>query len=179
MKATARISAGTLTSSSHDSEKPSRIAMTIPPTAMIGAITSIVNVISTRICTCCTSLVLRVISDAAPKRPISRAENVPTWWKIPARRSRPTAHRHAGAEPGGGDRGDDLDDREQQHLPAGADDVAGVAGRHAVVDDVGVEARQLQRRHRGDGLEDDDQGRPVGRYGRTDRTISEISMYRW
>ena len=90
MKATARISAGTLTSNSHDSEKPSRIAMTIPPTAMIGAITSIVNVISTRICTCCTSLVLRVISDAAPKRPISRAENVPTWWKIPARRSRPT-----------------------------------------------------------------------------------------
>ena len=65
--------------------------MTIPPTAMIGAITSIVNVISTSICTCCTSLVLRVISDGAPKRPTSRAENEPTWWKMRARRSRPAA----------------------------------------------------------------------------------------
>ncbi len=65
--------------------------MTIPPTAMIGAITSIVNVISTSICTCCTSLVLRVISDGAPKWPTSRAEKRPTWWKIRARRSRPAA----------------------------------------------------------------------------------------
>ena len=141
MKPTANTSTGTLTSSSHDSTRPSRIAMMIPPTAMIGAATSIVNVISTSICTCCTSLVLRVISDGAPKRPTSRAEKEPTWWNKRARRSRPGAHRHAGAEVGGGDRGGDLGDRDEQHPPAGGDDVAGVAGGDAVVDDVGVEAR--------------------------------------
>ena len=38
-----------------------------PPTIVIGAATSSVQVISTSICTCCTSLVMRVISDGAPK----------------------------------------------------------------------------------------------------------------
>ena len=42
--------------------------MTIPPTHMIGAATSIVQVVSTSICTCCTSFVHRVISDGAPNR---------------------------------------------------------------------------------------------------------------
>ena len=41
---------------------------------MIGAITMMVNVISTVIWTCWTSLVLRVISVGAPNRAISRAE---------------------------------------------------------------------------------------------------------
>ena len=41
--------------------------MTMPPTHMIGADTIIVQVSSTSICTCCTSLVVRVMSDGAPK----------------------------------------------------------------------------------------------------------------
>ncbi len=61
----------------------------MPPTPVIGAATSRVQVISTRTWTCWTSLVVRVISDGAPKRPTSRLENAPTWWKIRPRRSRP------------------------------------------------------------------------------------------
>ena len=41
--------------------------MMMPPTIMIGAATSSVQIISTSICTCWTSLVMRVISDGAPK----------------------------------------------------------------------------------------------------------------
>ncbi len=50
--------------------------MITPPTLMIGAATSIVQVISTSICTCCTSLVVRVISDGAPNWATSRAEKL-------------------------------------------------------------------------------------------------------
>ena len=49
-------------------------ANTIPPMAVIGAATSSVHVIKTSICTCWTSLVIRVISDGAPKKPTSFAE---------------------------------------------------------------------------------------------------------
>ena len=48
-----------------------------------------VQAISTSICTCCTSLVLRVISDGAPNCCTSRAEKPPTRWKSAARTSRP------------------------------------------------------------------------------------------
>ncbi len=40
--------------------------MMTPPTAMIGAATIIVQVMTTSIWTCWTSLVVRVISDGAP-----------------------------------------------------------------------------------------------------------------
>ena len=82
-------STGTLTASSHDMPASSRTAMITPPTAMIGAATIIVEVITTSICTCCTSLVVRVISEGAPNCAISRIENVPTWWNSAARTSRP------------------------------------------------------------------------------------------
>ena len=45
---------------------------------MIGVEMNRVQPISTSICTCWTSLVLRVISDGAPNVLSSRAENVPT-----------------------------------------------------------------------------------------------------
>ena len=45
--------------------------MTTPPTIMIGAATISVQLSSTSICTCCTSLVFRVIKDGAPNRPTS------------------------------------------------------------------------------------------------------------
>lgn len=81
--------AGMHTASSRDSTRSSRSAMMMPPIDMIGATTSIVTLISTSIWTCWTSLVVRVISDGAPNRPTSRVESRPTWWKMPARRSRP------------------------------------------------------------------------------------------
>ncbi len=91
IRPTARTSTGTQTTSSQDSPRSSRSAISTPPTIMIGAATIIVQVISTSICTCCTSLVLRVISDGAPKWSTSRLENDPTRWKIAARTSRPKA----------------------------------------------------------------------------------------
>ena len=80
---------GTTASTSQDRPTSSRAAMMMPPTIMIGAATSSVPAISTSICTCWTSLVSRVISEGAPNCCTSRAENVPTRWKIAARRSRP------------------------------------------------------------------------------------------
>ncbi len=84
-------STGTMINSSEDSATSWLSAITMPPTPMIGAATIIVNVIRASIWTCCTSLVVRVISDGVPNRPTSRAENSCTRLKIPARRSRPTA----------------------------------------------------------------------------------------
>ena len=80
---------GTQTSSSQDRPTSSRSAMITPPTIMIGAVTISVQLSRTSICTCCTSLVVRVIRDGAPKRATSRLENDPTWWNTAARRSRP------------------------------------------------------------------------------------------
>src|SRR5699024_11122990 len=69
---------------------------------------------------------------------------------VPAR-----AHRDPGAEPDRGDRGDDLDHRDTEHEAADTPDVGGVAGGHAVVDDVRVEAGQVEGREDGRELEDD------------------------
>ena len=63
--------------------------MITPTTIVIGAAMAIVHAITTSICTCCTSLVMRVISDGAPNVPTSRAEKSVTWWKRFLRRSRP------------------------------------------------------------------------------------------
>ena len=60
-------SSGTATSSSEDSGTFWLSASEMPPTHMIGADTSSVNVSIASICTCWTSLVVRVISDGVPK----------------------------------------------------------------------------------------------------------------
>ncbi len=65
------MSTGTLTSSRRDSAPSSRTAMMTPPTMVMGAATSIVHPIRTSICTWVTSLVMRVMSDGAPKWPTS------------------------------------------------------------------------------------------------------------
>ena len=88
-KPTARNSAGTTTARIQPRPRSSRSAISTPPTIMIGAETAMVQPISTSICTCCTSLVERVISDGAPKCCTSRAEKVPTRWKSSPRTSRP------------------------------------------------------------------------------------------
>ena len=82
-------STGIATATSQDRPRSSRTAMITPPTMVIGALRNIVASSSTSICTCCTSLVLRVISDGAPKWFSSRAEKASTRSKIAARTSRP------------------------------------------------------------------------------------------
>jgi hypothetical protein len=69
---------GMHTSNRRDSARSSRTAITMPPTHMIGAITIIVMLMRTRIWTCWTSFVVRVISDGAPTLPTSRADSLPT-----------------------------------------------------------------------------------------------------
>ena len=63
-----------------------RHAMILP---LVGAATIIVQLISTSIWTCCTSLVMRVMSDGAPKWATSWVEKPVTWWNSPPRTSRP------------------------------------------------------------------------------------------
>ncbi len=72
-----------------DRPMSSRSAITMPTVMVIGAPIAIVHVMITSIWTCCTSFVMRVISDGAPKAPTSRAENSVTWWNSEARISRP------------------------------------------------------------------------------------------
>ncbi len=61
----------------------------IPPTSMIGAVTMTVRPVRTTIWTCCTSLVLRVMSEAAPKKLTSTWANDSTCRKTAPRTSRP------------------------------------------------------------------------------------------
>ena len=49
-------------------------AMMTPPIASSGAVTSMVAPIIASICTCCTSFVLRVISEPGPNFETSRSE---------------------------------------------------------------------------------------------------------
>lgn len=65
------------------------MARKMPPTTVIGAATASVQVMTTSICTCWTSLVMRVMSDGAPNVPTSRAEKSVTRWNSSSRTSRP------------------------------------------------------------------------------------------
>ena len=133
-----------------------RSAMMTPPIASIGAEIIRVADTCTSICTCCTSFVLRVISDGAPNCPTSRCENATTRWKRSPRSVAAHAHRQARPEVHGDDGADHLDETDPEHDHAGLQDVVDVARDHAVVDDVRVQRGQHER---GDGLcelEDDD-----------------------
>ena len=68
-----------------------------PNTRVIGAAIAMVQAITTSSCTCCTSLVIRVMSDGAPKAPTSRAEKSVTWWNMALRDVAAEAHGHLGA----------------------------------------------------------------------------------
>ena len=63
--------------------------MKTPPTMVIGAEIIIVQVIITSICTCCTSLVVRVIKLGAPNWLSSRVLNDNVRSKTAPRTSRP------------------------------------------------------------------------------------------
>ena len=82
---------GMMTNSRADSSTSVRTAMITPPTAVNGAAIIMVRPMSTSICTCCTSLVVRVISDGAPNSLTSLSENCSTLRKRLPRTSRPNA----------------------------------------------------------------------------------------
>ena len=86
-----------------------RSARIRPTTIVIGAAMAIVQAITMSICTCCTSLVMRVISDGAPNEPTSRAEKSVTWWKRLLAQVAAEAHRDLAAEVDRADREHDLD----------------------------------------------------------------------
>ena len=94
LRTTAKIesaSTGMATATSQDRPTSSCRAMMMPPIMVSGAETSMVADITTSIWTCCTSLVVRVINDGAPKWFSSREEKASTRPKIAPRRSRPKA----------------------------------------------------------------------------------------
>ena len=82
--------------------------MITPPTHMIGAATSIVQVISTSICTCCTSLVVRVISDGRAEAGDLAGGELADPVEDRGAHVAAEAHRGARAEVDRGDRADDL-----------------------------------------------------------------------
>ena len=82
-------STGMATARIHVSLRSACRAMIVPPTMVMGAAINMVQVICTRIWIWLTSLVTRVIRLGAPKWATSRAEKSVTWWKRPARTSRP------------------------------------------------------------------------------------------
>ena len=128
----------------------------MPPTHMIGAETMSVQVISTSICTCWTSFVVRVMSDGAPKCVTSRAEKLPTRWKTAARRSRPKPIALRAPKYTAAIAQTIWTNVMPSMIDADLQDVRRVALGDAVVDDVGVERRQVERREGAEELEDDD-----------------------
>ena len=83
--------AGTDTAISQLSPTSCCSAMKTPPIASSGAVTSIVAPIIASICTCCTSFVLRVMSEPGPNCDTSRSEKPLTFSKMSRRMSRPAA----------------------------------------------------------------------------------------
>ena len=69
---------GRMTASEMDSGTSCRRAMMMPPMAIIGAKSISVRPMAISICTCWTSLVLRVMSEGVPKRLISLCERLST-----------------------------------------------------------------------------------------------------
>ena len=121
--------------------------MMMPPIMVIGAATNMVLLISTSICTCCTSLVLRVINVGAPKWLSSSGREGEH--ALESRRAYVTAeaHRRFGAQVGRPDGAADLYQRDGEHDRAGTPDVGGVALGHALIDDRRIQAGQQQRSH--------------------------------
>ena len=139
--------------------------MMMPPMAMIGAAIIMFSASTTTICTCCTSFVLRVISDGVPKWLTSACEKPSTLRKMAPRTSRPKAMAVFGAPVDGDDGADHQHQGDDQHEAAGPHDVVRVALDDAVVDDVGVEVRQVEVGDRLDEQQADheDELPPVGR----------------
>ena len=89
-------------------------AMMMPPMASSGAVTSIVAPIIASICTCCTSFVLRVMSEPGPNFETSRSEKPLTLRVDVAADVAAGRHRGARGEVGGDDRRRDLAERDRR-----------------------------------------------------------------
>ena len=139
--------AGTLTSRRSESGPSSRTAMIEPPMIVMGAATKSVQTMTTSVCTCVTSLVMRVMSDRRPERGDVLGREVGDPVEQRAAHVASEGHGGAGAEVDGGDREARLHERDGEHQAAGPPDVVGVAGDDALVDDVGVEGREVERAH--------------------------------
>ena len=142
---TDRRSAGMLTRRMSVNGPSSRTAKMTPPMMVNGAASMSVHVISTRICTCWTSLVIRVINDGAPNRATSWAEKSVTWWNRACADVAAERHRDASAEVDRGDREHHLHQRDGEHEAADAPDVVGVSRQDTLVDDVRIERWEEQR----------------------------------
>ena len=120
---------------------------------MIGAETITAAAMKTTCWTWVASLVLREIRVGAPKRETSWAENSPTRENTAPAEVAPQARGGAGGQVGGADGGGDLHQGDREHRAAGAEDVGGVALGHALVDDLAVQAGQVERGHGPDQLQ--------------------------
>ena len=118
---------------------------------IMGADRMTVRPMNTTVWTCCTSLVLRVMSDAGPKWLISTWEKRLHRLEDGGAQVAPEAHGHLGAPVDRGHRSGAHDQGHDQHQRPDREDVLGVAGGDALVDDVRVQVRQVQR---GDGLDE-------------------------
>ena len=101
--------------------------MITPPTMRIGAETRIVRPMKTTSWTCWTSFVLRVMSEAGPKRLTSTCENVSTLREDRAAQVAPEAHRDPRAPVDADDRRDAEQGGDAEHQRAGSQDVVVVA----------------------------------------------------
>ena len=169
---------GSTTTSRSDSWGSVRTAMKIPPTIRIGAEMMTVSDMKTSVWTWRTSFVLRVMSDGEPNRLTSAWENVSTFEKIELRTSRPKpiatcAPRNTPATAVTAEQ-----PRHEEHHPADPEDVLRVARDDAVVDDVGVEVRQVQVADRLDEEQDQDDDDPAGvrRGGRSGAAGSRLCV---
>jgi len=100
----------------------------------------------TSICTCCTSFVMRVISDGAPNRFTSWAENPVTCRNRSRRTSRPNPMETRDPRYTAPIEKPSCTAGHDQHHHPEALDVAGVAPQHALVDHRGVQIRKVERR---------------------------------
>ena len=115
-----------------------------PPIAIIGAVITMVSIMMSICCTWVVSLVVRVTSEAEPKRS--------NWWIDKLLDPREDRAAQDPAESGrdlrrvvaAGDGAQRGDDRHQQHQAADLEDGALVAPDDALVDDVRHQARQEQ-----------------------------------
>ena len=114
--------AGSTASSSNASGPSSRTAMTMPPMIMMGAVTMTVRPMNTTVWTCCTSLVLRVMSEGDPNRATSTCEKVSTFRNTPRPEVPAEAHGDLGAPEHGEHRGDGHDHGDDEHQRADLED---------------------------------------------------------
>ena len=178
---TTRPSSGTATATSQDSPTSSRSAMMMPPTIMIGVDTSSAKPMKTTICTWVTSLVLREMSVGAPKlRDLLRRE-VDDGAEDVAAQVAAHAHGDPGGEVGRAHGRGDLHEADAEHERAVADDEAGVALGHALVDDLAVEAGQVERGDGADELEQHDEHdlARVGPQVAAEQSDQHAGAFRW